>query len=103
MNKNNDIIFWKTNPDEALINKLKFIVESNTIATIKYCKKFNKKFIYKRSDKSEKNIRHNFFNKIGNLDLCIHCDSYAAFPATNCKSTPDVPTPLPSKGAGDNV
>lgn len=102
---NNDIIFWKTYPApaEALIEELKIMVGSNTIAIIKYCKKCNKKIIYKRSDESEKNIRNKFFKKMGNLDLCIHCDSYAALPATNCKSTPDVPTPFPSNGAGDNV
>ena len=75
---NDNNIRWKNWTDtlgKQLIKEVKIEIPQTFIYhTEKKCMECKKNFIYKHSDDTEKLQRILYFNKSGNLDVCLDCD-----------------------------
>ncbi len=63
---------WADAIGKKLIKQIQ--IEIHVPHTEKKCIKCDKFFIYKHSDDTEKLQRILYFNKSGNLDVCLDCD-----------------------------
>jgi len=68
----NNNIRWADAIGKQLIKEIK--IEIHEPQTQKKCLNCGKLFIYKHSDDTEKLTRLLYFNKSGNLDVCLECD-----------------------------
>ena len=68
----NNNISWADAIGKKLIKEVK--IEFHVPNTEKKCINCNKMFIYKHNDDTEKLQRILYFNKSGNLDVCLDCD-----------------------------
>jgi len=75
MSENNNWVKWADSIGNQIIKEIKIEIPSGFIRrTTKKCIKCNTLFTYNHDDDTEKLHRLLYFNKTGNLDVCLDCD-----------------------------
>ena len=70
----NNNISWADTIGKKLIKEIKIEIHNTVTHTAKKCIKCDKIFTYNHHDDTEKLQRILYFNKSGNLDVCLDCD-----------------------------